>query len=180
MSHTTGTKRWGYLAQFSDPDSLCAAVKRLRSDGFQRLDVFTPFPLEDLSDSLGDRASPMPWIMFTGGLLGGLTVYGLEYWVNQFAYPLNIGGRPLFSWPSFVPPAFEGTVLGAAIFGLLGLLWVCRLPRLHHPVFEIEQFKQASVDGFFVSVEHEDGGQSDLLSRLKELGAIDAWEVPGG
>jgi hypothetical protein len=111
--------------------------------------------------------------------LGGTSIYALEYWVNLYAYPINIGGRPLHSWPSFIPPAFEGIVLGASLFAIVGVVLVCRLPRLHHPVFEIEAFKRASTDGFFLAVKATDERfDSEMLrARLLELGGTEIWEV---
>ncbi|MBD3675237.1 MAG: DUF3341 domain-containing protein [Planctomycetaceae bacterium] len=180
LNQSPETKRWGHLSQFSDADSLLAAVKALRDDGYEQIEAFTPFPLEGLSEQLHLPRTPMPLIILIGGLLGGSSIYALEYWVNLSAYPLNIGGRPLHSWPSFIPPAFEGVVLGAAIFGVYGLLWVCGLPRLNHPVFEIEEFQRASVDGFFLAIEatEDPSPPENLESRLQELGATGVWEVP--
>ncbi|MEO8494576.1 MAG: DUF3341 domain-containing protein, partial [Planctomycetota bacterium] len=128
------------------------------------------------------KRSPMPWIILAGGMLGGTAVYALEVWINLVAYPLNIGGRPLHSWPSFIPATFEGTVLIASVFAIVGVILLCGLPRLHHPVFEIEAFKRASTDGFFLAVKADDV-QFDagaLRERLTEIGACDVWEVPHG
>lgn len=171
---------WGLLAQFRDADQLLSALDRLRDDGFTSLEAYTPFPVEGLDERLKLKRSPMPWIILSGGILGGSSVYALEYWINLYAYPLNIGGRPLHSWPAFLPPTFEGTVLIASLFALIGVILVCGLPLLHHPVFEIEAFKRASTDGFFLAVTSEDNkfDRSIINDRLKAIGALEVWEVP--
>ena len=171
---------WGLLAQFAGATELLDAIDRLRDDGYRSLEAFAPFPLEGLDERLNFKRSPMPWIILAGGILGGASVYALEYWINLYAYPLNIGGRPLHSWPSFIPAAFEGTILFASLFAILGVILLCGLPRLHHPVFEIEAFKRASMDRFFLAVTSDDAkfDASTLNDRLKEIGASDVWEVP--
>lgn len=173
---------WGMLAQFRGADELREAAKQLREDGYASLEAFTPFPVPGLGEFIVTKRSPMPLIILIGGLLGGSSIYGLEYWVNLYAYPINVGGRPLHSWPSFIPPAFEGTVLGASFAALIGLILVCRLPRLHHPLFEIEAFKRASIDGFFMAVKSDDAkfDREPLRTRLSELGGTVIWEVSHG
>lgn len=171
---------WGLLAQFRDVDQLLSALDRLREDGFTSLEAYTPFPVEGVDQRLKLKRSPMPWVILLGGILGGSSVYALEYWINLYAYPINVAGRPLHSWPAFLPPTFEGTVLIASIFALIGVILVCGLPRVHHPVFEVEAFKRASHDGFFVAVTSDDKkfDQSILNDRLTAAGALEVWEVP--
>lgn len=171
------SQRWGWLAEFESAAALRSAIDSLSDEErtAMRLEAYTPFPVDGLAEALRYRRSPVPWIIMAGGVLGGSSIFALEWWINLIAYPLNIGGRPLFSWPSFVPPAFEGTVLGASFFAIFGLMWACGLPRLHHPVFEVEAFKRASTDGFFLAVHAVD---EDYRTRLTEIGALDVWEVP--
>ncbi len=168
------------LAQFPDAAELLSAVGQLRDAGFTSIEAYTPFPVEGLGERLQFKHSPMPWIILAGGILGGFSVYSLEYWVNLYAYPLNIGGRPLHSWPSFIPPTFEGTVLVASLFAITGVILVCGLPRLHHPVFEVDAFRRASTDGFFLAVKSDDAqfDNETLSERLEDIGACDVWEVP--
>lgn len=171
---------WGLLARFKSPDDLKVAAQALHKYPGVTLDAFCPFPIEGLTDYLHHKPSPLPWIISFGGLLGGVSMYGLQYWISVVAYPLNVGGRPLHSWPSFIPPTFEFTVLMASIFGLVGVFYACGLPRVHHPLFEIEPFRYASTDGFFLSIRgqqvHEDPDR--LRSWLDKLSATGIWEVP--
>lgn len=171
---------WGLLAQFNGASDLMNAVRRLRRDGYTTIEAFTPFPIDELNDLLPLQRSPIPLAIVFGGLLGGLSIYGLQCWINLNSYPINIGGRPLHSWPAFIPPTFECVILMAAIFAFVGVIVVCGLPRLHHPLFEIEAFKRASSDGFFVSVRAHDAryGEGKLEELLLEAGAKQTWEVP--
>lgn len=173
---------WGMLAQFAAADDLLRAARTMDQEGYTSLEAFTPFPVEGLDEVISAKRSPMPMIIFIGGLVGGTSIYALEYWVNLFAYPINIGGRPLHSWPSFIPPTFEGTVLGASLAAIIGVVLVCRLPRLHHPVFEVEAFRRASTDGFFLAVKSdaENFDRDQLRALLQEIGAAEVWEVSDG
>ena len=171
---------WGILAEYANTESLLRAAEAVSSDGYQTVEAYTPFPVDGLSETLGQSRSRLPWVILTGGILGGTSMYGLQYWINLYAYPLNIGGRPLHSWPSFIPPTFELTVLTASFFALFGVVYVCRLPKLHHPLFEIEDFKRGSHDAFFLVV-RDDDVQTDcnkIKNRLRGLGATSLWEVP--
>lgn len=171
---------WGVLAQFANTGDLRSAIERVRRDGFTSYEAFTPFPVDEVNECLHLRNTPMPWIILVGGILGGASVYALEYWISVFAYPLNIGGRPLNSWPAFIPPTFEGAVLGASAFAILGVILVCGLPRLHHPLFEIEAFKRASTDSFFLAVGSEEANfnSEQVIELLMQAGALECWEVP--
>ncbi|MEZ6087832.1 MAG: DUF3341 domain-containing protein [Pirellulaceae bacterium] len=168
------------LAQFSDADALLKAVVRLRDEPHVSLDAFTPFPVDELAEAMRLKPSRTPLFVLIGGIVGMISMYALQYWVSVLAYPLNIGGRPLHSWPSFIPPTFEFTVLIASLAGIFGLLFVCGLPRLHHPVFEIDAFKQASSDGFFLSLssDAESLKEGHLQRLLMDAGATACWEVP--
>lgn len=177
----TETKElWGVLGQFKNAESLSAAVQHLRDDETVSLEAFTPYPVDQVNDSMQFKSSPMPLILLLGGIAGGTSMYALEYWINIYAYPLNIGGRPLHSWPSFVPPTFEFTVLIASLAGAIGLVLVCRLPKLHHPVFEVDAFKRASTDGFFLAVKPKSSEvDAEMLRRsLQEVNAFACWEIP--
>jgi len=145
------TELFGVLAEFDRPDALIAAVKAARRSGFRALDAYSPYPLEEMPRALGFQENTIPWLTLTGGLLGGATAYGLQLWTN-YAYPIEIGGRPIFAWQPFMLITFELTVLLAVLFTILGMLLLNRLPRLHHPIFDVRDFHLASSDKFFLVV----------------------------
>jgi hypothetical protein len=147
---------YGIMISFEKPKEAREAAHKLQEEGYRCLDAFTPFPVEDMPEALGYRPSGLPKAIFCGGLIGGLAGYALQYWANGIAYPFVIGGRPLNSIPAFIPISFETTVLGAALTATFGMLFVNRLPRLHHPVFNVPEFERASMDRFFVLVRAED------------------------
>ena len=154
----------------------------LQSAGFRSIEAYTPIPVESISTRLKLPRSPMPWIILAGGLIGGASVFALICWINLSVYRINIGGRPLYSWPAFIPPTFEGIVLVASLFALIGVVLICGLPRWHHPVFEVEAFRRASTDGYFLAILATDVKfDADVLpTRLRDVGADGVWEVSHG
>jgi hypothetical protein len=151
-----GDGPWGLLAEFRSPHEVVEAAQAAREKGYTRLDAYSPYPIEELSEALGLHRSPLPRLVLAGGLLGLLGGFGLEYWSSVIAYPLNIGGRPLFSWPAFIVPAYETTILFAAGTAVLGMLALNGLPEPYHPVFNVPGFALASRDAFFISIEAAD------------------------
>ena len=147
---------YGLLAEFDGPSPLIAAARAARAQGYRRLDAFTPYPIEELSEVLGQTRTRLPLIVLVGGVLGAMGGYGLQYWSAVMAYPFNIGGRPFHSWPAFIPPTFETTILCASIAAVLGMLAVNGLPQPYHPVFNVPSFALASRDRFFLCVEAAD------------------------
>ena len=147
---------YGLMAEFDSPDALVVASRRAYEAGYRQLDAYTPFPIEELHEALDIHRTRVPLLVLIGGIVGGLTGYGLEYWVSTTAYPLNIGGRPLHSWPSFIPVTFEMTVLFAALTAVLGMLALNRLPMPYHPVFNAPRFALATRDRFFLCIEAAD------------------------
>ncbi len=177
---SAATELYGLLAEFGDPASLAAAARAAREAGYTRIDAYSPIPIEDLAADLGRQPTRLPILTFVGGLLGGIAGYALQYYVSVVAYPLNVGGRPLHSWPAFVPVVFEMTILGAALTTVLGMLALNGLPRPHHPLFNVPEFKLASRDRFFLCVEARDP-QFDLprvRQFLESLAPRGLWEVP--
>ena len=104
------------MGEFETAKQLLHAAAKVRDAGYRNMDAYAPFPVEGLSEAMGLRRSWVPLVTLLGGLGGGLTGFGFQYWVNVFAYPMNIGGRPLNSWPAFIPVTFELTILGAVDF----------------------------------------------------------------
>ncbi|MCG7393440.1 DUF3341 domain-containing protein [Microvirga sp. ACRRW] len=143
---------YGIIAEFETPDALADAVRRAKRAGFTQIDAFSPFPLTDLAREMGTRTTAIPWIALVAGLIGAGLQYGAQYWMNAIDYPLNVGGRPLNSWPTFIPSTLIVAILWAGTATLLGLLLILRLPRLHHPVFSVHDFKRASEDRFFLCI----------------------------
>jgi len=147
---------FGVMGEFSTPEELVAAAKKVREAGYRHIEAYTPFPIEGLSEAVGFRWTAVPLLTLIGGIGGGLTGFGLQYWVSAITYPLNIAGRPLNSWPAFIPVTFELTVLGAATFAVFGMLALNKLPEPYHPVFNVERFSHASTDKFFLCIEARD------------------------
>ena len=157
MSHAAETPTlYGLMAEFDNPTALVEATNRARLAGFRNMDAFTPIPIEELNEALGLRRTRLPRLVLLGGILGGLGGFGLQYWASTLAYPMNIGGRPLNSWPQFIPVPFETTVLGAALSCFIGMWALNKLPMPYHPVFNVPAFDRASRDRFFLCIEATD------------------------
>jgi hypothetical protein len=139
----SGGGRHGLMAEFDRPDALVAAAGRARQEGYRLFDAYTPFPIEELHEAMGVHHTSVPLLVLAGGIVGGLTGFGLQYWVSVIAYPLNVGGRPFNSWPAFIPVTFEMTVLFAAATAVFGMLALNRLPLPYHPVFNAPRFAMA-------------------------------------
>ncbi|MGH9313805.1 MAG: DUF3341 domain-containing protein, partial [Vicinamibacterales bacterium] len=150
------TPIYGLLAEFNDANELVAAASRTHEAGYCRLDAFTPFPVEGLAEVIGFHEKKLPLLVLVGGIAGALAGFGLQYWASVIAYPLNVGGRPYNSWPSFIPVTFEVTILFAAFTAVLGMLALNGLPMPYHPVFNVPRFALASRDRFFLLVEARD------------------------
>jgi hypothetical protein len=147
---------YGLLAEFNDPNELVSAVRGARAAGYRRLDAYTPFPIEELSEALDLHHSRLSLIVLIGGIVGACAGLGLQYWTAAVDYPINVGGRPFFSLPSFIPITFECTVLFAALSAVLGMLALNGLPMPYHPVFNVPRFALATRDRFFLCIEATD------------------------
>jgi hypothetical protein len=167
---------YGLLAEFDTPAALVAAAKRAHAEGYRKLDTFSPFPIEEAWEAIGHQDRRLSLIVLMGGIVGGLTGYGLEYWVHTMAYPINIAGKPLNSWPQFIPVTFEMTILIAALSAVLGMIVLNGLPMPYHPVFNVPRFEHASRDKFFLLVESNDP-KFDRQRTLEFLKGLDANEV---
>jgi hypothetical protein len=146
----------GLMAEFATAEGLRAAAAAARARGYRALDAYAPFPVEGLCEALELPPSPMPRLVLLGGLAGGVGGYGLQYWAMVAGYPINTGGRPLNSWPAFVPVTFELTILCAALAAVFGMIAINGLPRPYHPVFNVPRFSLASRSRFFLCVEARD------------------------
>ena len=147
---------YGLMAEFDNPTALVNAARAAREMGFRKLDAYSPFPIEELSEALHLHKNKLPLIVLIGGICGGLTGYLLQYYVTVWNFPINIGGRPLHSWPSYIVITFELTILFAAISSVLGLLALCGLPMPYHPTFNVPRFALASRNRFFLCIESTD------------------------
>ncbi len=147
---------YGVMGEFETPEELLAAAKKSQEAGYVHVDAYTPFPIEGLAHAIGFRWTAVPLITLIGGILGGLSGFGLQYWCAAISYPINVAGRPLNSWPAFIPITFELTVLGASIFSVVGMFALNKLPQPYHPVFNVERFAQGSTDRFFLVIEARD------------------------
>ena len=180
MAHQTSaaTPFYGLMAEFPSADALLAAASRVRDAGYTKFDTFSPFPIHGMGEAIGFKERSVSKIVLTGGIVGLLAGYSLEYWTSVIAYPLNIGGRPYHSWPMFVPPAFETTILFASISALVGMLALNGLPQPYHPVFNAPRFSRASQDGFFLVIEADDpkfdaAGARGFLSSLQPMEVVE-------
>jgi hypothetical protein len=170
---------YGLLAEFGTPEALLEAARWVREAGYERMDAFTPFPVEGLAEELGFRRSAVPLVVLVGGILGGAGGYLLQYILAVLDYPINVGGRPLHSAPMFIIVTFELTILVAALFAVLGMLALNRLPMPYHPVFNVPEFALASTNRFFLVIEAADRKYDPERTRefLKSLAAKEVWDV---
>ena len=158
MAHAANvaTPFYGLMAEFDSAQALIDAANKVRQAGYTKADAYSPFPIHGLAEALGFRERAVAPIVLCAGITGGLAGYGLEYWTQVIDFPMNIGGRPYHSWVSFIPPAYETTILFAAFSAVIGMLFLNGLPQPYHPVFNAPRFERASQDGFFLAIEATD------------------------
>jgi hypothetical protein len=170
---------YGLLAEFESGEAMAHAASKAKAAGYTHLDCYSPYPVGEAADALGFPKSEMGPIMFIGGLTGACTGFIMQYWANTWGYTLNVGGRPWFSWPSFVPVTFEMMVLTTALTGFFSLIALCGLPRLHHPLFNSKTFDRATRDRFFLCIEATDPKYDSTVTRafLTELQPVSVEEV---
>ena len=170
---------WGLLAEFESPTALVAAAERVRDAGYRRIDAHTPFPVEALPAALGVKRTVLPLLVLLGGLLGGVGGYFMQYYASNISYPLNVGGRPMHSWPMFVPITFELTVLLGGLTAVIGMLALNGLPMPYHPLFNVPRFALATRDRFFLAIEARDRlfDRQETARFLREIGAREVSEV---
>lgn len=167
---------FGVMAEFTEPKALVHAAEKAYADGYRDLNCYTPYPIHGAWEAIGHHKSPMSLITLVGGLVGCFGTFGFITWVNLIAYPINIGGRPLFSWPAFIPPTYEATILIAGLSAAFGMFLVNGLPRPHHPVFNVPSFERASQDRYFLCLESSDE-KFDRAASAEYLRAFSPEEV---
>ncbi|MGE5170337.1 MAG: DUF3341 domain-containing protein [Rudaea sp.] len=170
---------YALLAEFADPGALLSATRQCR-ERYRDVDAYSPYAVDGLAEALGMHRNRVPLVTLIGGLLGGIGIYALQWYSAVVDYPINSGGRPLDSWPVFIPPTFELTVLGAALCAFLGMLILNGLPRLSHPIFNAPEFDLASRNRFFVAIRASDRAFDADRTRafLASLRPIRVIEVP--
>lgn len=147
---------YGLIAEFDNPTDLLSAARRAYAEGYRKMDAYSPMPIHGLAEAIGFRRNNLPLLVLLGGLFGCGAAYLMLWSIETIVYPLNIGGRPHNSWPSFIPITFETTVLFAALAAVFGMLALNGLPMPHHPVFNAPNFALASNDRFFLCIEAKD------------------------
>lgn len=147
---------YGIMAEFREPEELLAAARAAYQAGYRKMDAYSPYQVEGVAEAIGFDKTRVPLVVLLGGICGALTAYLMQWYSATIDYPLNVGGRPLHSWPAFIPITFELTILFAAVAGVLGMLAMNGLPKPHHPVFNAPEFLRASQTRFFLCIEAED------------------------
>ncbi len=177
MTSASPAPLYGLLAEFVAADDLLSAARAARAAGFRRVEAYTHFPIHGLAEALGHgRSRGVSLLTLLGGIGGFLAACGMMYYASAVSYPLNVGGRPLASWPTYVPIGFELAVLGASLFAFLGMLALNGLPRPYHPVFNVPRFKLASQTHFFLAIEARDP-QFELSATRGFLWGVGAQQV---
>lgn len=179
MSQAPTMSLWGLMAEFEKPGELVDACHKAYEAGYRKMDAYSPYPIEEAAEAIGFHRNALPLVVLVGGVVGLVAGLALQVWVSAVAYPLNIGGRPLLSWPAFIVPAFETTILFAALAAVLGMLALNGLPQPYHPVFHVPQFEHATRDRFFLCIEAADPRFDAVETRrfLEELSPVSVAEV---
>jgi hypothetical protein len=171
---------YGLMAEFDTVNDAIEAAHKVYGAGYRKIDAYAPFPVEELSEAIGFHHNGVALICLIGGLLGGTAAYVLQWWINTVGYPVNIGGRPLHSWPAFIIVTFEMTILFSGLSAVFGMLALNGLPQPYHPVFNVPQFDAATKDKFFIAIFASDKKYDPEETRqfLESLGPTSVAEVP--
>lgn len=170
------TSLYGLMAEFDEPEPLIEAARRAHAEGYRQMDAYSPMPVEGLAEAIGFRSSMVQRLVFTAGVLGATGGFMLCWWMTVIAYPHNVAGRPLNSWPAYVPITFEMMVLISCLTATIGMLILNGLPQPYHPVFNVDRFAHASRDKFFLCIEASDA-KFDLEATRSFLEQLDAQGV---
>jgi hypothetical protein len=170
----------GAMVEFDDPESLIAACERAYDEGYRKMDAYAPMPVEGLAEAIGFKKNKVALAVLIAGICGATFGFFFLEWITNIAYPLNVGGRPLNSWPAYIPITFECMVLFAGLTSMFSMLAMNGLPKPYHPVFNVEAFQRASVDKFFLCIESTDPmfGPDDTVHFLSTLGGNEVSIVP--
>lgn len=173
----TGPQPYGVVVEFETPDELVEAARAARDGGYRRMEAYSPFQIPELNDIIRMH-DYLPLVVLAAGITGAVTGYVMQYYLSVIHYPLNIGGRPLHSWPAFIPITFELTVLFSALATFFGFLWFAGFPAPYHPLFRVPDFKDASADAFFLCIEAHDQEEERGITRfLQSLKPKGIWAV---
>jgi hypothetical protein len=179
MAHTpeTTSALHGVMAEYDSGQALVDAARKTMAQGFTRVEAYSPVPIEDLNTIIHKSRTVLPKLVLAGGLTGMATGFGLQYWASAIEYPMNIGGRPLASWTTFIVPSYELTILFASLTAAIGMIMLCGLPQPYHPVFNVGRFSMASSDKFFLVIESTDPKFTGAGAFLRETGAKGVYDV---
>jgi hypothetical protein len=172
MASHTEPQTYGVVAEFADPQAVLRAAHRAREAGYVNMDAYSPVPVHGLDEALGRKRSKLAWMVFAGGLLGCTGGFMMQVYMAHIDYPWNVGGRPTFSWPAFIPVTFECTILGAALTAVIGMFSLNGLPRPHHPIFNTPNFDRSAIDHYFLCIEAADPrfDEGAVTRFLRDLG----------
>jgi len=172
MTQTSST--YGLLAEYDSACGIYEASEKIRDAGYKKWDACTPFPVHGLDKAMGLPASKLPWMVLCAGTTGAVLAILFMIWVSAYDYPLNIGGKPTFSIPAFIPVMFEVTILFSALTTVFGMFWLNRLPTFYHPLFQSTRFERVTDDKFFIVIESADPlfDSNQTLKLLEATGAI--------
>lgn len=173
------TGLYGVMAEFDSAQGILDASTKAVAQGYTRLEAYTPFPIEELNDIIHKKRTILPKLVLGAAFTGMATGFSLQYWASTIAYPFNIGGRPLATWPAFVIPSYELTILFSALTAAIGMLALNGLPQPYHPVFNVDRFTMASSDAFFLVIEAADAhfAKDQTTAFLQGLGAKGVYDV---
>lgn len=172
MTHSG--QKYGILAEYDSAHDIYEACKVVRNAGYQKWDACTPFPVHGLEKAMGLKASVLPWMVLVAGITGGVSIMLFMIWCSVWDYPLNIGGKPTWSIPAFIPETFELTILFAALTSAFGMFFLNRLPTWHHPLFQSKRFERVTDDKFFIVIESADPRfeMTQTQKMLEQTGAV--------
>jgi hypothetical protein len=176
-THETSNVAHGVMAEYESADQVVAAARKTMANGYTRVEAYTPVPIEELNDIIHKKRTVLPKLVLAGGLAGMATGFGLQYWASVIEYPMNIGGRPMASWTTFIVPSYELTILFAALTAAIGMIVLSGLPQPYHPVFNVDRFSMASSDKFFLVIESTDPKFGGAAAFLRETGAKGVYDV---